>query len=129
MTTAEINNVYQTLTNVKEKRLPVKLAFTLTKNLKKMESIVKSIEETRGELIRKYAEKDEHGEPKETNGRITVTPENTPAFNRDLTELLDTDNEITFERVPLSLVERCDEAEFDSLTLEEVYALGCMIED
>lgn len=128
MKASEIQRVYTELTSIRAKRLPIKMSFVISRNLKKMEDVVQDIETKRSELIKQYGEKDASGDLIiEEDDRIKLT--DTAAFIRDFSEILEADVTITLDKISLEDVEKCDQDGYDSLTVEEVGALSCMLND
>lgn len=128
MKASEIQTIYSELNGIRAKKLPIKMSFVVSRNLKKMEDVVQDINVKRSELIKQYGAKDDQGELiVEENDRIKLT--DTAAFIRDFSEVLETEVAITLDKVSLEDVEKCDQDGYDSLTVEEVGALSCMLND
>lgn len=129
MKASEIQRVYQGLMGIRAKRVPVKMSFILSRNLRKLEEIVQDIETKRNDLLQAYGEKDEDGKLKVgDNNEMTVPAQDVPKFMSDWSDILNTDIEITLDKLSMDDVEKCDQDGYDSLTVEEVEALECMID-
>ena len=130
MKASTIQKTYTELAGVKAKKLPVKMSFILSRNLKKMEEVVSDIDGKRNDLLGLYGEKDDNGQLKVgENGEITVPAPDVPKFWADMGEVLNADIDITLDKVSMSDVEKCDQDGYDALTVEEVGALEIMLED
>lgn len=128
MKTSKIVTIYNSLQKMQEKKLPVRLSLILYRNLQKIKSIAEKAEEERVALIREYAEKDDSGNPIDDGGRFHIP--DADSFMKEMDELLNTEVDVTFDKLSMKDIERCDEEEkFDSLTMEEIGAIECMIED
>ena len=126
MKVSEIQQMQNALNDVRKKKLPVKLSFVLSRNLKKMDEVVNDLEEKRNELIEKYGERGEDGNLLVgEKGEIKVT--NANAFMNEMMEVLNADIEITLDSISEEDIEKCDRDGYDNLTVEEVGALENMI--
>lgn len=120
-----IEKVCNSLTNIRQKKLPVRMALILGRNLKKLGEALKDISEQRDGLIERYCDRDEDGNPIIENGQIRLAD---TTFWDDEKELYDIDIPIELEKISMADIERCDEEKFDSLTVDELSAMECMIE-
>lgn len=128
MKASTIQKTYTELAGIKTKKLPVKMSFILSRNLKKMEEVVSDIDGKRNDLLGLYGEKDDEGQLKVgDNGQVHIVDPD--KFMSELTEVLNADIEITLDKVSMSDVEKCDQDGYDALTVEEVGALEIMLED
>lgn len=125
MKAKEIEKACNSLVFIKQKRFPIKMNLILGRNIKKLDEANKDIQEQRDALIERYCERDEKNNPVYENGRIRLA---NMAFWDEEKELKDTDIAIDLEKISMDDIERCDEDKFDSLTVEELSALECMIE-
>ena len=118
--------MYMGLSGIIKKRLPVKMAFILSRNIKKMESVVQDVDDNRNRLMEKYGEKDKDGNlVVEDNGNVRIVDARN--FMGEFNEILSTDVELTLDKISRKDIERCDEDGYDKLTLEEITALESMI--
>lgn len=130
MKASEIQRIYSALMGIKVKKLPIKMSFILSRNLKKMEEVVQDIENRRNDLLNTYGEKGEDGQLKVgDNGEITVPAPDVPKFMTDMGEVLNANIEIALDKVSMADVEKCDQDGYDNLTVEEVGALECMLDE
>ena len=130
MKASEIQKTYQGLMGIKVKRVPIKMSFILSRNLKKLEEVVQDIDSKRNDLLRVYGDKDEDGQLKvRDNGEITVPAQDVPKFMADVNEMLNADIEITLDKLSMDDIEKCDQDGYDNLTVEEVGALECMMDE
>ena len=112
--------------DIQKKKLPIKLGYAITKNLKQMESIAAAYEEERQKILDKYAEKDGNGEYMVKN-EAYVIPEQ-KAYEAEMQELLGIDNEMDIHTVPFAELEKCDCGQFDALSVQDISLLEIMIE-
>ena len=109
------------------KRLPVKVAYAISRNLDKMNNIVTSYETARKTLLDQYAEKDEEGKEKVKDGNYVIQEDQKQAFSDEMKELLEVENEIDLHTINMDEVEKCDTDKYDSLTTADLMTLDIMI--
>lgn len=109
------------------KRLPVKVAYAISRNLDKMNNIVTSYETARKTLLDQYAEKDEEGKAKVKDGNYVIQEDQKQAFSDEMKELLEVENEIDLHTINMDEVEKCDTDKYDSLTTADLMTLDIMI--
>jgi hypothetical protein len=98
----ELVNATEGLKGLSQKQLKARCAYAVGKILKSADAEIQSFNETRMELIKKYGEKDENGELKtEENGNVRIPAEQMEAFSRELRELLDTNVEISANKIKM----------------------------
>ena len=97
-----IVNTINVLGELNNAKLPVKVAYAITKNINKINTELKAYNEEKAKLIDKYAEKDEEGKLKvDENGIIPLKEEHIEDYNRDIKELLSIENEIDIHMINL----------------------------
>lgn len=109
------------------KRLPTRLAFIIALNAEEASKMVKICESERTKLAEKHAKKDENGKPIIEDGQYIF--ENEEAWNKDIQELFDTEVDCNMSTVSLDDVAKCDESDFDNLTVHEISLIRFMIEN
>ncbi|MFR8536812.1 MAG: hypothetical protein ACLVD1_10000 [Lacrimispora saccharolytica] len=109
------------------KRLPVKVAYAISRNLDKMNNIITSYETARKTLLDQYAEKDEEGKAKVKDGNYVIQEDQKQAFSDEMKELLEVENEIDLHTINMDEVEKCDTDKYDSLTTADLMTLDIMI--
>lgn len=109
------------------KRLPVKVAYAISRNLDKMNNIITSYETARKPLLDQYAEKDEEGKAKVKDGNYVIQEDQKQAFSDEMKELLEVENEIDLHTINMDEVEKCDTDKYDSLTTADLMTLDIMI--
>ena len=109
------------------KRLPVKVAYAISRNLDKMNNIITSYETARKTLLDQYAEKDEEGKAKVKDGNYVIQEDQKQAFSNEMKELLEVENEIDLHTINMDEVEKCDTDKYDSLTTADLMTLDIMI--
>lgn len=120
-----INNV--SANKLASKRLPVKVAYAISRNLDKMNNIITSYETARKTLLDQYAEKDEEGKAKVIDGNYVIQEDQKQAFSDEMKELLEVENEIDLHTINMDEVEKCDTDKYDSLTTADLMTLDIMI--
>lgn len=120
-----INNV--SANKLASKRLPVKVAYAISRNLDKMNNIITSYETARKTLLDQYAEKDEEGKAKVKDGNYVIQEDQKQAFSDEMKELLEVENEIDLHTINMDEVEKCDTDKYDSLTTADLMTLDVMI--
>lgn len=127
MTLTEILQKQRNLAALANMKLPYKLAYAISKNLGKMEAEVKAIEETRLNIIKEYAVKDENGEPV-INDKVYDLGDNMEAFTEEFQNFLATETEVDIFTVPEAVL-GTDDPRFDVITVNQIVALDFMIEE
>ena len=120
-----INNV--SANKLASKRLPVKVAYAISRNLDKMNNIITSYETARKTLLDQYAEKDEEGKAKVKDGNYVIQEDQKQAFSDEMKELLEVENEIDLHTINMDEVEKCDTDKYDSLTTADLMTMDIMI--
>lgn len=81
------------------------IAFRLTRIIKELSSIVDDKVKMERRILEKYSEKDENGvtvQPKDGDGNVipgAVNITDMDSFSREMNDLMETENEIPFEKV------------------------------
>lgn len=111
------------LGDVSQKQLPVKVSYSIAKNISKIESELKIYNKQKDKLIEKYAEKDDKGEFIAENGGIKLKEGTKKDWDKDLKELLDIENEIEIRKF------KFDEIANIQISPAELQAIDYMIEE
>ncbi len=123
----DIITTHNNINKILEKKLPIRVAFIISRNVKKLSEIVSDYDEKRITIIKKYAEKDKDDNiVTDQNGNAKVT--DITNANKDLVDLIETEINIEFDKLTLEDLEKCDESSYDSLTPSELGCLDFMIE-
>jgi hypothetical protein len=100
ISTEKAINAYTTLMELSQKELPINVGFLLLTNIENLESVSKSFNEKRKELINKVCEKDEKGELiVDDKGGVKVTDPD--KYNSEIVKLLNCDVEVTINIIPM----------------------------
>ena len=94
---AEIKSLEGSLSKIFDKDLNIKVAYRLGTLLKRLSEEMKTLEENRVKLVKKY------GEENEETKQFSVPQEKTPDFYKEFNELMQIEIDIDFE--PISLKE------------------------
>ena len=122
MKVSEIIKISNCIDEIKDKKLPIKMSLILIRNSKKLNEVVKDIDNKRFEIISQYADKDQNGQILSENGQFKVS-NNLTDFENDLKELFNTQINIQLDTLSMEDIQKCDNEKYDSLTMEEVDAL------
>lgn len=115
----EIVNGAEALKVLANKSLKGKTAYRVSRLLRELEKEFSLFNDTRGELIKKYGEKDENGELKvNENNEYTIAPENIQAFYNEINEILGNEVEINGNKIPLAEIGELDFTPNDMIALE-----------
>ena len=123
ITNHEILNFIQL--KIGEKKLPVQLSYAISVNLAKLKPIIDVYNEHRMKLVMEHCKKDEYGNPLIEDDCYLF--EDVAGWNRAIMELNLTEVEVDLTTVPIEVLAKCDEGSFDSLSVNEVNAMGFMI--
>ena len=111
---------------IQSKKLPIKVGYAISKNIKIMEPIAVAYDEERKKILDKYASKDESGELLVDGDSYVI--ENQEGYKKEIQELLDIDNEIQIHTISFSELEKCDTEKFDALSVQDISLLEFMME-
>ena len=96
-----IVNTINTLGELSNAKLPVKVAYAITKNINKINVELEAYNKEKAKLINKYGEKDEKGKLNvNENGIIPLKEEHIEDY-KDIKELLSIENEIDIHMIQL----------------------------
>lgn len=123
---SQIVNFINGVMNLKDKKLPVKLGYAITRNKKIMDPVATSYEEERQKILGKYAEKDDSGKFKVEDGAYIIS--DILGYEREMDELLEIENEMHLHTVTIDEIEKCDLEQFDSLSVQDITLLDMMME-
>jgi hypothetical protein len=124
MKNSEVLNTAQALGEIMKVKLPVKAGWNLSKNMKKIEPLLKLYYECENKLVEQYAIKDESGKVKIfDNNQYRIAPAHIKTFNQERNDLLNCENTIDILKVKLS--------DLDGRDIEPnlLFILEAMIED
>lgn len=95
-----------------------RIAFAMARLAREITKEVEVFDQSRTEIIRKYADKDENGEVEiKADGTVHISDDNLILCNKELSEVLGANIELTIEPVPIDWFENVE------LTIEEALAL------
>ena len=101
-----ILNDAQSLGSISNKELPIKVSYSIAKNISKIESELKVYNTQKQKLIDKYSEKGEDGKTLiDAENKIKIQDEYLENWNRDIEELLAIENEVDIHTFDISLLE------------------------
>lgn len=112
-------------TSFGEKHLPVKLAYAIGVNAEAIAGALKAYDGARYKLIEQFVKKDENGNLHIQDEQYVI--EDTDSWNKAIKELFEAEAEVNITTVSIEELTRCDEPDFDSLTVAEMAILNFMI--
>lgn len=97
-----IVNTIDVLEELNNAKLPVKVAYAITKNINKVNTELVAYNKEKARLINKYAKKDNEGKLKtDEKGNIILIEKCIQDWNNDIAELLAIENEIDIHMINL----------------------------
>ena len=103
MKLGNIETLYNTLSSLKEKEMPIRLSYKFTLLLDKIDCDYNFFISEMRKIINKYGLKDEHGELVQENGNIKINPDSLSLAEKALQELHET--EVKLPDITLTLDE------------------------
>ena len=103
MKLGNIETLYNTLSSLKEKEMPIRLSYKFTLLLDKIDCDYNFFISEMRKIINKYGLKDEHGELVQENGNIKINPDSLSLAEKALQDLHET--EVKLPDVTLTLDE------------------------
>jgi hypothetical protein len=129
LTNTQVITLLNGFSELQNKKLPVKVGFAITKNMKVMESSASAYESERSKIVGKYAKKDENGNPVVNNGRYVFgNQKDQDGYTQEVNELLEIENDVDIQTVTLDDLERCDDDKYDQLSVHDLTILEIMTE-
>ena len=86
---------------VAQKQLPVKVSYTLSRNIDHIETAMKPYEQERQKLLDKYAEKDAQGKLQLRPDGMTVKFHDEDGWKKNFDELLDIEADVDIRKIKL----------------------------
>lgn len=123
VTIEQVLKINPILSKLATKSYAGRIAFALARLAREVAKEVEVFDNTRMELVKKYADKDESGEViVNENGNVHITDENLACCNKELNEVLATEIELNANKMPIDWFEDVE------LTIEEALALEAFID-
>ena len=134
-TLAQIRNDYTVLLAVADKKMPVKLAYAIGRNIDKLSAEVERTEKERIKLCETYADKDADGKPVMTKSVIDgqevsgyqITDQD--GFGKQLSELYATEIDIDLIQVSEGVLDQLESDRYDPLTPAQIHDLYWMLKE
>lgn len=123
--------LYIGLQSIRNKKLPIKLSYSVAYNTDLLEKEVKRVDAEKMKLIKQYAMQDENGDPVtfEDNGQTMFDlGENRESFIRDYEDFLSLDVELDIRTISDDVFDKCDDSKYDAFNMEEMSAILFMID-
>lgn len=125
MKLSTIIDCHRILTSMKQNYYPSSMMYTLIHNVRMLTPVVEDFNKAKNAIIEKYANRDEEGNIIETDKGVTIPVKVRAEFQNELDSLLDTDTDITFDKVDKDSLKLCGTGNYNSLNMEQLM----MIED
>lgn len=93
----EIVDMYTGLNKFGNKEMPIQCSLIILNDITELDPKVKMYESKRSELVTKYSEKDENGDPIQENGMIKLSDEK--KFMKEFTEMINTEFDVNLEKI------------------------------
>ena len=123
----QIRQISSVLSELSKKKMPVKLGFAVSVNLEELTKWIEKVEKERIELCKKYAKKDDKGEPIIHEDRFEI--EDLEALTIEINKLMEEEIYLNVRSVPEELLETIDTSgRYDALTADEIGAMQFMLE-
>lgn len=134
-TLAQIRADYVVLMSVADKKLPVKLAYAIGRNIDKLSAEYERTEKERIKLCETFADKDADGKPVMTKSVIDgqtvdgyqITDQD--GFAAQLSDLYATEIDIDLMQAPAAVLDQLDSDRYDPLTPAQIHDIGWMISE
>ena len=130
MTLKEANKTLESLNLLGSLHLPTQLAFIIAKNRKTLMNELLIVDEQKENLIKEYADKGYIEIDKDT-GDITFNDDNQKKeeFLKKYNELYSAKTDLDIKKIKFEEIEKCEQEQYDNLSLDCVNALFFMLED
>lgn len=112
------------VSDIQNKKLPIKVGYAITRNINLMESVAKAYEEERKKVLDKYVQKDGNGEYIVKDGAYKI--EDLSIYESEMGELLEIENELAVHTVRFEELEKCDTEQFEALSVRDINLLTFM---
>lgn len=123
VTVEQILKINPVLSKLVTKSYAGRIAFAIARLAREVTKEVEVFDNTRTDIVKKYADKDEYGEVKvNENGNVHITDENLALCNKELNEVLISEIELNANKMPIDWFEDVE------LTVEEALALEAFID-
>lgn len=126
MKNRQILAIYNNISPIKKKQLPVRIGFAINKNLAVMDTAAKAYNEERMKILEQYCEKDENGLKTTEDGKEYLVKDK-KGYEEAMDELFDIETDVQIHTITIDDIEKCDSEKFDALTPFELEVLEFMI--
>lgn len=125
---SECENMLIQINELSTKRLPVKLGLAIARNKKALTTECEVFAEQKKKIFEQYCIKDDSGKPvPDESGHYTFADDVQAKVYTDIAELVNTDVEINIISVNYDDIEKCDNGDYDTLTVANLEVLDFMI--
>ncbi|MBR6983873.1 MAG: hypothetical protein IKH75_10190 [Ruminococcus sp.] len=130
MKIGEARDHYMALLSIANKKLPVRLAYAVSRNIEKLRSEVELSEKQRMNLCAEYADKDQDGKPAvDAQGNYQIADSRSGEFQAQFIELLETEVTVDIMTVSPAVLDLLDSDRYDPLTPEQITGIWWMIRE
>ena len=128
MKNSDISELYNAISSLKHKKLPISVSFILSRDMKKMEDIVDELEKSRIKILEKYGDRDDEGNLIiNDKDQVKIQNDKIDNYTEEMDALMSYEPYIILDTIPMVDIEKCDTDKYDSLTFEEVCSIERII--
>lgn len=126
----QLENNIKAINCLGEKKLPVQLSYTLSKNVKKLIEEYELMNDQRIKILEENCIRDKDNKPVFDDNNAYTYPDEATKINmlEQLQEFFNTETDVDIVAISYEMLETCNSEKFDVLTLGEISALDFMIE-
>lgn len=126
---SEIIELKEGLETLTDKKVPIKLAYAIARNLKILNDVYDTYQSLRTKIITQYGKKDTQGKLIiDKNGAVQI--QDISQCSKALQEILNMEEEIKLKTFPVEILEQCENnKDYDLLTPAEIKILVPIIEE
>ena len=117
--TGDLEKILISINKLMKKELPIQISFQLKKIYKQLENEIKIYEESKLDLLNKYADRDDYGNLKIENEYYVIKKENRDDFANEMNSLNNIDIELEFEPISIQYLSDVKLTAEDLIILED----------
>jgi len=123
ITNSQVLRSIAPLKYLSDQEMPIKISYRLSRIIRQVDNILKDVEAARKQLLEKYSEKDETGNPIIQDKDYVLKKDEIDQFDAEYQELMKESNELEFVKLSLS--------DLDSVSIKTscLLSLEWLIED
>jgi hypothetical protein len=130
MKIGEARDHYMALLMIANKKLPVRLAYAVSRNIEKLRPEMELSEKQRMNLCAECADKDQDGKPVvDAQGNYQIAESRSEEFQAQFIDLLETEVTVDIMTVSPAVLDLLDSDRYDPLTPEQITGIWWMIRE